>query len=187
MSVRDLTASALVELQGEEVRPCVFLEGEFDGGVVRLWTGGGDIDWNGATWLGGRMLGISALRETSEVVASGVTVSLSGVPSELVAAAIVDARQGGAGRMWLGFLDAAGAVVADPYQIFAGRLDVPEITDAVETCTITIAYEGLLIDLTRPREFRYTPESQRLFDATDRGFNHVARLQTRSFVWGTQQ
>ena len=60
----------------------------------------------------------------------------------------------------------------------------PNIEDGEQTCLITMTYESRLIDLLKPREFRYTHESQRLFDPTDRGFEVVTSLQDKEISWG---
>lgn len=182
---RDLTAGVLAAIQAADVSPILLFEGEFADGTVRLWTGVGDLTWNSQTWNGaGSLIGMAAVEETDRVEARGVTVSLSGVPTELVSAAIDGARQGLPGRVWLGFLDAAGAVIADPVQVYTGRLDVPEIADGADTCTVALTYEGRLIDMTRPREFRYTDESQQVLYPGDRGFEYVAAIQGREITWG---
>lgn len=182
---RDLTAGMLAEVQAPVMQPCVLFEGEFEGGTVRLWSGLGDLTWNSVVWTGaGNLLGVSAVEETTAVVANGVTVSLSGIPVEFRSAAIDGARQGKPGRLWLGALDASGALVVDPYLLFAGRLDVPEINFGGETFEITITYESRLIDLTRPREWRYTHEAQQVLFPGDLGFEFVTTIQDRAVWWG---
>lgn len=184
---RDLTAGMLAEVQAQLVRPCIFFEGEFEGGTVRLWSGLGDITWNDVVWTGaGNLLGVSAVEETTAVVANGVTVSLTGIPVEFRSAAIDGARQGKPGRIWFGAIDASGALVSDPYMLFAGRLDVPEITFGGETFAITITYESRLIDLTRPREWRYTHESQQVLFPGDKGFEFVTSIQDQAVWWGQE-
>lgn len=182
---RTMTPAVEAALQAQMLRPALFMEAEFPSGFVRVWTGVGDVVWNAQTWLGaGALLSVSAIEETTQVVASGVTVSLSGVPVGLVSAAIADARQGMPGRIWVGMLDAAGAIIADPVQAFAGRLDVPTISDGAEVCTISITYESRLINLTRAREWRYTAQSQRAIYPDDAGFDYVAGLQDKEVTWG---
>ena len=142
----------------------------------------------GRTWAGaGTLLNVGAIEETTDVVATGTTVTLSGIPTDLVSACINDARQGLPGQIYLGFLTAAGAVIADPVLAFAGRLDVPTIMDGAERCEIQITYESRLIDLNRAREWRYTHESQQQISPGDRGFEYVAGLQEREIRWGLGQ
>lgn len=182
---RDLTANVLAQLASGTVSPVHFFEAEFVTGWLRLWTGTGPISWNGQTWTGaGNLVGVSSITETADSRAVGITISLSGLPTSLISLALSEARQGKIGRVYLGFIDSAGAVVADPYKSFEGRLDVPEIADEGETCTISISYESRLIDLERSRERRYTGEDQRLDYPEDRGFDNVAALQDAVVLWG---
>lgn len=187
MTARDLTASVLSAIQAREVSVIALFEGEFSTGFVRLWTGLGDLSWDSKTWTGaGNLIGWSPIEEADGVVASGVEVSLSGVSTDLVSAALDEARQGLPGRIWIGFLDASGAVIADPFQAFSGRLDVPQIADGAEACTITIDYENKLVDLQRPREQRFTHEFQQALYAGDLGFEYVTTIQDQEIVWGTK-
>lgn len=182
---RSMTAAAAAALAAPDVRLAIMVEGQFPSGFVRLWSGYGDVVWGGNVWTGaGHLLAISTIEDTAEVVATGVTITLSGIPSSFVALAISDAQQGMPGRIWVAQLDAAGALIADPVAAFAGRLDVPQIADGAESCTITISYESRLMDLSRPREWRYTHESQQVLQPGDRGFEFVAGLQDREIIWG---
>jgi hypothetical protein len=182
---RDIHAATAAAMQAQDVRLAVFFEGQFASGFLRLWTGIGDISWNGHTWTGaGSLIGMSEISETEDVVASGVAVSLSGVPSDLVQIAIDEARQGMPGRVWLALFDANIDFIGEPVPAFAGRLDVPEITDDAETCTISISYESRLVDLNASREWRYTHESQQVLFPGDRGFDYVTKIQDKEVVWG---
>lgn len=185
MTSRGLSAGNAAQAAASVKRPCVLFAGEFASGWLRLWSGVGDLAWGGYTWQGaGELLEVSALSESDEVVSRGVQVSLT-ASSSIVSAALGSARQGKPGRVYLGFVDAAGALVADPVMLFEGRLDVPEIEPGTDTCTVTIAYEDELAALDRPLIRRYTPEDQKLDDATDRGFEFVTALQDVSVAWGS--
>ena len=182
---REMAEGYLAALEAGALYPALFFEGAFASGWVRVWTGARDIAWDGKTWTGaGALLGLGPLEETSEVVASGTTVSLSGVPLDLIGLAIEEARQGSPGRLWLALLTPEGAVIADPVQAFSGRLDVPEIAEDGSTCTITLSYESRLIDLGTPRNWRYTHESQQVLFPGDRGFAYVTAIQDREITWG---
>lgn len=183
--MRDMTAAALVALSDQSVRPALFFEAEFVSGTIRLWSGLGPVSWAGQVWTGlGNLIGIGALDEGTNVVAQGTVVALSGVDPSLVSAVIIDAQQGLPGKIWLGFLAADGTVIVDPVQAFAGRLDVPQISDGADTCTITISYESRLIDLQTPREWRYTHESQLALFSGDLGFEFVTSIQEAEITWG---
>lgn len=181
---RSATPAVIAALTAPVVRPFLMFEGQFASGWLRLWSGLADLTWAGQTWTGaGTLLAIGALTETSAVIASGTTVTLSGVPVALVSTAITDAQQGLPGRIWLGTLDDTGAVIASPVLAFAGRLDVPEILDGAETCTITVSYESRLINLQTARAWRWTHESQQVLYPDDQGFAFVTSIQGVDVKW----
>ena len=102
---RDLTVAFANALADQSLRPVIFFEGQFTTGWVRIWSGLGEVSWNGQSWAGaGSLLGLGSLDETGEVVAGGTAVSLSGVPLDLVQMAIEEARQACQGEFGWGSL-----------------------------------------------------------------------------------
>lgn len=183
--MRSMTPATLAALNDPDVRPCLFYEGEFAGGFLRLWSGLQDMAWNAQTWVGaGHVIGLGSIDEGTDVVASGTVVTLAGMPSTLVSMVIDEAQQGLPGRIWIGFLQADGALIADPVQAFSGRLDVPQIADGADSCIVTVTYESRLIDLNTPREWRYTHESQKVLFPGDDGYAFVAGIQEKEITWG---
>lgn len=174
---RTIAAAMLTEIQAGKLRPVLFYEGVFVSDTVRFWTGIGTISWNSLSWEGvGQMMGITPIEETADNTATGFSVSLK-ASSSIVNRALQECRHNKSGKIWLGALTAAGAVVADPVLSRAGFLDYPKINDAGETCTITITYEDENADLRRPRERRFTHEDQKLDYPADLGFEYVTALQ----------
>lgn len=119
MTTRNLTAGMLAAIAAGTVRPAVLYEGVFVSGgsdaYLRLWTGVGDLVWNSVTWTGGgQLLAISPLEEAAEVRAVGFSVTLSGMPSSLIANALVNARQGKPGKLYLALF------VVEPYLSLPG-------------------------------------------------------------------
>jgi hypothetical protein len=173
---RDLTAGAEGALDDAIVRPVFFYEGEFNAGTLRLWTGFGSKSWNSQTWLGaGSLLGVSPITETSDLRATGVTLSLSGMSSEVIAIVLGQARLGKLGKLWLGFLNADGTIIADPYFSFKGKLDVPSFVDEGKVCTVSITYENHLIDLDRAPSYRWTHETQLALHPGSLGFQYQSQ------------
>lgn len=182
---RDLSAEFEAAIQSGTLRRVRFFEAEFASGTTRLWTGSHEITWDGKVWQGiGALGGVSSIEETTEIKATSVTVFLSGVPSSMISLVLSEVRQGKPGRIWEGGLSDSGVVIADPYKSFEGRLDVAEIDEQGETCTITITYEGRLADLETPRERRYTPADQAIDYPGDKGFDFVGKLQDLVLSWG---
>lgn len=183
---RTLTPGLAAETLAAQLSPILFLEFETAGGTSRAWTGYGTISWNGQSWTGlGHLLGVSAIEESGDVQANGVSISLSGVPAELVSIALAQVRQNKPVRIWLGALNASGGVIADPYLMFQGRFDTAAIEEGAETATITVQAENRLIDLERPRARRYTPDDQAIDYPGDKGLEYVASIQDLTLKWGS--
>ena len=183
--MRSLTGAVQAELAASVVRPILIAEIGFRSGVVRVWSGIGDLVWNGQVWAGvGDLGGVTPIEETGETKAVGAAFTLSGVPSSTLSAVLGDVQQGAPARLWLGFLDANGQVISSPYLAFAGQVDVPEIEEGGDTAIVTIRAESDLVDLERPRTRRYTPEDQAIDYPGDKGFDFVAALQDAEIVWG---
>ena len=90
--------------------------------------------------------------------------------------------------MWLAFFDASGALIADPVQVFSGRVDVMQITDAGETADIKLTAENRLVDFERPQETRYyTDQDQQREYPGDKGFEFVTAIQEAVIVWGREK
>lgn len=185
MSREGLTSGMQTALVAGVVVPILISEIQIEGGYVRAWNGIGDLPWNGNTFKGlGDFGGVSPVQETSELQANGVRFTLSGVPTDMVATALSKMRQGLSAKLWLGAFDvSSGALIADPYQLFSGLTDVPDLEDGDETATLGISVENELIDLDRTRTRRLTSEDQALDDPTDLGFDYVPSLQDKEFVF----
>jgi hypothetical protein len=173
------------EIAARVKRPAMFVEIETAGAAVRAWSGVGDLAFDGKTFTGvGTFGGLQAAEETLDLRAAGEVYTLSGIDPALLSAAIGDVRQNLPCRRWLGFLDEAGDLIADPILMFEGTAAVPTTDDAGDTLTIALSAENLLNTLKRPRETRYTPEDQATRAAGDKGFEYVAALQDRVIAWG---
>lgn len=185
MSARGLTPAMAAAIAAGTVRVALFYEGEFNGGTVRFWSGVGPKTWNGQTWTGGgNLVGITPLDETAQLRSVGFTAYLSGMKASNIATALGAVRQGKPGTLWLAVLDASDAIIADPYQLQRGRLDVALIEDQGDTARISIQYESRLVDLERARTRRYTTEDQAIDYPDDLGFEFVPQLQDRVILWG---
>lgn len=183
--MRDLTAGFIAELEATVKSPAVFFQGDFASGTIYIWSGLGEIDWNGQTWTGlGTLVSISQISETSNVRADGVVCTLSGITEDIRSLVLGEVEQGKEGIIYIGFINDAGEVVVDPANAFEGRLDVPTMKDGGTTIAISLSYETRLRDLQRPRELRYTNESQQLTFAGDIGFEYVPSMQDWNGVWG---
>jgi len=165
--------------------PVIFGYFDFSGGAVRVSTSNHPIVWAGETWTGlGDFLGVSPMQETSGIRANGIVFTLSGVPSNLIAEVIANRSRGRVCSLWFGCFDGSGTLLADPVQIFAGRMDQPSISDQGETATVSLSAESRLADLQRNRERRFTDLDQKNLFPGDKGLAYIAALQEMEINWG---
>ena len=186
---RDATAAAESASQADIARPVLFAELDYASGFVRLnstdrslfFDSNGDL--SDEEFLGvGRLGSISATEESSELQASGVKMSLSGIPPEFISAAFENA-QGRTAKIWLGFLDGAYRVVADPVLVFSGLIDKSDIALGSEG-KVTISVENRLVAWERPKVRRYTNEDQQQLFPGDKAFEFVNPTVEKELLWG---
>lgn len=158
------------------------VELEFDSGTVRLWNGTHDATIEGEVYIGsGSLLDISEVEETGEIAARGVTMTLSGLDAGFVATALAENYQNRPARILFGTISGA---TFSAYTLFRGRMDVMTINENAEQAAISVTAENRLIDLERPRSYRYTSEDQKALYPNDKGLDYVADLQDKQVLWG---
>lgn len=183
--MRPLTPAVVERLQSDHLSPVIFCEILFRSGYGRYWTGIGLVPWNGFVWTGTGTLGtITPIKESVDVRADGITLTMTGIPQEAIEQALEDTIPGLPCKIWFGVLDEMSNVIADPYMAFAGRTDVPTVAEGGESATISLTIENRLIDLKRSRERRYTNQDQQLISVGDLGFEYVEQLQEWNGTWG---
>jgi len=180
MSARDITAAVQTQMASSVVRPIIICELTFGSGTVRLWSGFGDLSWDSKTWTGSGDLGkISVVSETNSMEAQGITLQLDGIPTATIALVFGEDYQGRPAKLWLGFLDAAGAVVADPIGPYTYLMDVMSIQEGADTSTVIVKAENRLRILDRASNRRITDEDQRIDYPGDRAYEYVNGLQDK--------
>lgn len=183
---RGLSANMVTEVTADALLPIIFVKVELDSGDILFWNGFGEIVYNSDTYLGaGNFLGVSPITESEDVVANGVTVSLNGLNSSVVSAALTEEYQGRPITIFFGALNQADlTLISTPVVLFKGLLDVMQIDDQAETATISVKCESELISLKRPKIRRYTAKDQQLDYPSDLFFDQVPSLQDAEVTWG---
>ena len=124
---RAMSSDMLAAVQSSELRPALFVEAYFVTGPIHVWSGYGTIQWNGHTWAGiGTLGGVSTIEDGASVEAKGITLTMSGIDSALIADVLGEFQLGAPVTVWLG-LFSAGALIASPIVSWAGRMDQPSI------------------------------------------------------------
>jgi hypothetical protein len=159
-----------------EVRAALLIDLDFASGPMRLFTGLGTLAWAGNIYTGaGDLVGVSSIEETSEVRSTVTTLTLSGVPTSLIALAQAEgeAWQNRRAAIYLVTFDETNTTVeGEPVQLLAGRMDQLSYTEG-ETATFALSIESRLVDLERARLRRYTDEDQQAQYPGDLAFQYV--------------
>jgi hypothetical protein len=180
---RDIATAIANALDDEVIEPFFAVDLLFDSGALRFWTGFGDKIINGFTYVGaGTFLSISSIEETAEIAAAGATLTLSGIPSELLSLALSEPYQNRICRIYFGIVGSEN----DMAEIFTGTMDRMDIDEGAETSVIQLAVENRLLDLERERIRRYTNNDQQSRFPGDRGLEFVESIQDRDLFWGRQ-
>ena len=204
---RDLSNDTIISINENVVYPFFATELKFDGdNTLRMWTGQGTLVLeDGTQWAGlGQMLNISSIEETSEIAVKGATLTLSGVPSEVLSLALSEPYQGRVCNIYFGtFVQGSILQESASYillqdgsrinledqsktfsELFSGYMDQMNIEESGETSTIQLLVENKLIDLERARVARFTSGYQKSIYAGDLGFDFVEDLQDKQISWG---
>jgi hypothetical protein len=206
---RELSDAVADALDDAVVYPFFAVELLFDGeNVLRMWTGVGTLVYNSVEWFGtGNLLNISSVEETTEISAKGATVTLSGVPSEVISLALSEPYQGRICKIYFGMfskgsmLDESGNYILledggkiyldnpqtnfnDLTEIFSGYMDQMNISEGPDASTIELAVENKLVDLERSRVRRFTSAYQKSVYPNDLGLDFVEDLQDKDITWG---
>ena len=183
---RDISLLVQNSLGDGVIYPFFAVEMLFDGEqVLRLWTGQGTLNYNSFDWYGtGQLLAFDAVEETSEIAAKGATITLSGVPSEVISLALSEPYQGRKANIYFGLHVEGEDDSTSLTQIFSGYMDQMSIEEGAEASTITLTIENKLIDLERPRTARFTSAWQKYLFPNDLGLDFVEDLQDKEIFWG---
>lgn len=177
---RTIPSALLTAITARECQPYLAFEALLDGGALRLWTGSGDKTIDSNTYTGaGALIGVGEMSEVIDLTAQSVTVTLSGLDSSVLTAALSENYQGRVANIYVGERSVSDVMLA-----FSGYLDTMSPSDDGATSSLTVTIESKLADLQRPRIRRYTKESQKALYPGDTFFDWTADLADKQVPWG---
>jgi hypothetical protein len=181
---RGLTNAAATAAQAEVVMRTVAVELLFDSGPVRVNGSPVSITIGGQEFLGLGTLGsISEIAEEAGLQSAGITLALSGIPSDAVALALAEPYQDRRGTVWEVWLDrATGQLISDPALIFRGRMDQMNVLLGAQN-VVEVTLEDRLTDMDRPNLARSTDEDQQRDYPGDIGLQFVSATVEKEIVW----
>jgi len=177
---RIVASSLITAWAGDTAQPYFAVELALTSGTIRFWSGYGERTINDDTYIGaGQLVGITGLEEVADLSAKAVTVSLNGVPGDLISLALREPYQRRKCRVYFGDVTAVDVV-----EVFTGRLNKMTIEDTAETGVIDILVDSKMVEAEKSSNRRYTSASQKSRHSTDTFFDYVAAIQDAEIVWG---
>jgi len=184
MASRDLNSDIANRLSNDNQNIAYAVDLEFDSGELNLWTGIGDFTSGSKTYTGaGELLTISNIEETNELASTNLTISISGLNSDIVSYATTEDYQNRPITLKMFFFHAGTTEEINSMILFKGRMDTLTVNDG-DAFSVVISAENKLIDLTRPKNLYFTPETQEFLYSGDKGLEFVPKIQEQRLNWG---
>jgi hypothetical protein len=158
---------------------------DFPSGIVRFWSGWGDLVIGADTFVGAGELGkISAVPDRAGLSSDRKTYELTGVEPTWILESDIDNCHGRDITERFGFLNPETRQVVDTPEInWEGRIDFVRRVDGA-TPVIQVNAESRLLLMDRPNGWRNTSEHQQQFFPGDEGFNQIPALELKEVLWG---
>lgn len=151
---------------------------------LRVCSAGYDIAWNGVNWLGLGALGsIEPIEEQATLEATGIRLTLTGIPPEMIAISLGEQYQGRPCQIWFAPLREDLQLAVQPVRLFYGGMDTMD-AEVGETATISLSAESRMVAWDKPKVRRYNNEDQQSRYPGDRGFEYVPQMVEKNLMWG---
>ncbi|WP_020474247.1 hypothetical protein [Zavarzinella formosa] len=182
---RSIDTATEAASQDAAIHPVLFVELLFDSGPVRFHSELGTLAFGGNDFTGtGRLGGISQVDEDTELARTPLTLTLGGIPSDMISVVLNEHYQGRRATLYVGYLDLTTRVlVADPIILYRGRMDTPTVSQGSEL-NITLNVESRFSAWDRPNVSRYNNADQQARHPGDRGLEYVEQTTDRQINWG---
>lgn len=153
-------------------------------GTVYLWSGVGNLTWDGITWSSVGTLGaISPVKYSSDISIQELSFILSGLPPTVTEWVQADLRNRVA-EAWLACIDRRGKVVEDPYQVVEALEDFPSFSVGEDgTATVSIVARSGFYTLLRGIDQVHSSEDQHRLYPDDTGCDLITGLQQQQIIW----
>ena len=182
---RQLSSTINTAVAQEVVETAFLIHLGFDAGTEYLWSGSGDISWNGHTYLGAGEIGqLSGVTEGEDMRADVMTLTLNHIPTSTLADLITEITTNDpVGRPWsMHLASMADGVITASQEITSGFMGAVSMRDgAVGGITIELVNEAILLD--RTHVVRMDNDSQQSLFAGDLGCQFVTDLDD-DIIWG---
>jgi hypothetical protein len=186
-SRQGIDSATITQLTADVSEPFLAVKAEFDTDEIRVWTGVDDITLNSETYTGaGSLLNVSRVDETNELNSEGVSIGLSYMDATVLDHALTENYQNRPVTIFMGFTTGGTNNIKGYLTVFKGRMVNMTIQDSPDGATIILSAENRLIDLQRPRGYRYTHQAQDHLFSGDLGLQYIQKIQDKEITWGEE-
>jgi len=189
--MRDLTTAHKTQLAAKMKRVGLLVAIDYTPTPLYVWTGRGNISWDGKTWLGVGDLGsISVITEKLGATPGSLKLTINGVPGDKIGTALDDASAGRDVQVFIGTFTESGGVwsiVDAPNRMEWADTDVHEIVEGDTTCSIEVNCETATSRLTMRNVLRCTSEDQHRHFPDDTFFDFAEQVAEQVLYWPTPE
>jgi len=179
---RDISATNLTEINAAHLHEVLLVKLEF-GTPAYAHSGIGTISFDGNNYLGvGQFGGISSTRETADLRPASLTLTLSGIDTNLITEALDSGGYGDVVTIYVGYRKDDGTLVDDPWIVWKGFLEFASIKQGKENVVLLTAQHDLAI-LNETDGSRFTDEDQQVRFSGDTGFQYVTDMAGMNLNW----
>jgi len=185
---RGSTSGFQTEVVKDANRPFHLLEVAFDSGTVYLSDGFIPITYDSNTYNPtGHFLSFSDITESNQLSIESITITLSGVEQTYSNILLSEDYLDREVKIFKAFLNSSNALVTDPLQIFAGRINDALISEDnnSNTAAISVTCSSQFVNFEKTNG-RYTNlESQQTFFSDDTGLRYASVI-LKDITWGVE-
>lgn len=141
-----------------------------------------ELTWSARTYVNTQLMDIGDADESSTLQIPTLDIQLTGVDQAAISTAMLSNSIDREVVVWMGLLDANGAVIADPIEYFRGRIDGYDGTEGPGGADITWRVTHHFGDFDRVCGRRTNNDSQAVLFPGDLGFAFAAEKSEQT--WG---
>lgn len=191
---RGLSSANITAVDGDVVRPVVFVELHYDSSTLYIHDNIGDItadDWNGTsrTWSGiGDLGSISTIEEGKDISPYKLDLVLSGIDATIAAKAL--GKETGLREVYVlvGFIGLDRVVVDDPHPMWSGLADEVQMAIGSES-VVKVSCESKLAAFEKVNGRLQNDADHQAEYSGDLFYKYLPKMVEAKFRWGgkTQQ
>lgn len=185
--MRSVLAPALAVLNGTAGGFALLLELQFTA-TLRFSTSSVTLRYAGNDYLGTGILGAVEKVSDSPGESKALRMTLSGIPTQVLAIALAEPVRGKPCLLRLAVLDPESQAILDAPVVWSGTVDQMPVSHQTSeagesTCTVSVIAEHRGATFGRPKPLRYTDADQRRLYPTDTSLRFITAQAASNVVW----